>query len=303
MEAVFADRAEAAESSNLIVMFHWRGEYREALPPLEAEAERAVARGQLNRAARCFMFVASCQCALGRLEEGRHSLEEARALVARVGQPNFAAIQAEDVMVHATGEGMEQLAAVVGPLLELQVPALAWALGIGHAYMARSSARLGRNDTALRHLGLLARWLEQAPAWTVSLPMMAGHAAETLWVTESHEHVDTVERAVREKVLAPDFRCPMVDGRLARARLCALTGRHDEATHWFAEARRVLDEQGALPLLAITDYDEALMHARRGHADRARRLLDAARRQFADIGMTGWLRLAEELDAGTYSPA
>jgi hypothetical protein len=65
------------------------------------------------------------------------------------------------------------------------------------------------------------------------------------------------------------------------------------------EARRVLDEQGALPLLAITDYDEALMNVRLGepgNLDRARPLLDSARRQFEEIGMSGWTRRADELD-------
>jgi class 3 adenylate cyclase/tetratricopeptide (TPR) repeat protein len=298
MEAVFASRTEAAESSNLVVLFHWRGEYRDALPPLEAEAERALARGQLNRAARCFLFITCCQCALGRLEEARHSLDEARALVVRLGQPNFAAIQAEDVVVAATDEGLENLAAVVAPLLEAKVPALAWAFGFGHAYVARSCARLGRDETALRHLGLVVTWLERAPAWTTSFPIMACHAAEVLWVTGRLDHLDTIEAALRDKVVEPDFRCEMMDGRLALARLCALTGRHDEAASWFAHARRVLDEQGALPLLAIADYDEALMYVRRGQPgdlDRARPVLNAARRQFEEIGMTGWTRRADEL--------
>lgn len=59
-------------------------------------------------------------------------------------------------------------------------------------------------------------------------------------------------------------------------------------------------EQGAPPLLAIADYDEALMLARRGgprDADRARPLLSAAVRQFGQLGMTGWTRRAEELSA------
>jgi hypothetical protein len=49
---------------------------------------------------------------------------------------------------------------------------------------------------------------------------------------------------------------------------------------------------------AIADYDEALMYVRRnepGDLDRARPLLSAARHQFGEIGMTGWLRRAEEL--------
>ncbi|MGH9008923.1 MAG: hypothetical protein ACRDYF_03650, partial [Acidimicrobiia bacterium] len=110
--------------------------------------------------------------------------------------------------------------------------------------------------------------------------------------------LDLVERTLREKVIPPDFRFPMTDARVALARLCALTDRHDEARSWFAEARRVLSEEQSLPMLAIADYDEALMYARRGEsgdAALARPLLDAAHQQFENIGMTGWLRRAEEL--------
>jgi hypothetical protein len=121
-----------------------------------------------------------------------------------------------------------------------------------------------------------------------------------LWLLEQNDHAEVVEAALREKVIPPDFRFPMVDGRLALARLCALKGRHDEASHWFTEARHILAEQRARPLLAITDYDEALMHLRRGEPedlDPARSLLNTARRQFEEIGMTGWMRRADELQA------
>jgi len=61
----------------------------------------------------------------------------------------------------------------------------------------------------------------------------------------------------------------------------------------FADARRVLAEHGAAPLLAITDHDEALMYRRRGSPgddDRAAALFGSARRQFEELGMTGWAR-------------
>jgi len=66
----------------------------------------------------------------------------------------------------------------------------------------------------------------------------------------------------------------------------------------FARARRVLDAQGARPLRAIADYDEALMHARRdrrGDRGRTRDLLDVAIRQFEAIGMPGWTERAGRL--------
>jgi hypothetical protein len=60
----------------------------------------------------------------------------------------------------------------------------------------------------------------------------------------------------------------------------------------------VLDAQGARPLRAIVDFDEALMHRRAGRRDAARRLLDAAVDQFERLGMTGWLRRAGAVDVG-----
>ena len=88
-----------------------------------------------------------------------------------------------------------------------------------------------------------------------------------------------------------------MDVRLSLARLCAVDGRPDEAAHWFGQARAVLEEQGARPLRAITDFDEALMHARLGQRASARPLLEAAAGQFQRIGMTGWLRRAGQVAA------
>ena len=140
--------------------------------------------------------------------------------------------------------------------------------------------------------------IERAPGWALNYTRIACDAAETLWLAERTDHIDVIERNLREKVIAPDFRFVMMDGRLALDRLCALQGRYDEAAEWFTKARAVLDEQGARPLRAIVDYDEALMYARRGapgDAERARPLLDAALRQFRTLGMPGWIRRAEAL--------
>jgi class 3 adenylate cyclase/tetratricopeptide (TPR) repeat protein len=298
MEAVFGSRDEALASSNLGVLSYWAGEYAGTLPRLEAEAERALARGQITRAARCWAIIGMVQCALGHLDDARHGLDEAHALAARVGQPNFTVLQAQEMLTGAFDEGFEELIATLTPLTATNTPALAWALGPLYAYLLRASARLGQDQPALRYLGLLAPWLERAPAWTVGFPAMACHAAEALWTLERLDHAAVVEYAVREKVILPDFRSPMVDGRLALARLCALQGRHEETEKWLGEARRVLDEQGALPLLAICDFDEALTLSRRGgprDAERARPVLERARSQFEDLAMTGWLHRADEM--------
>jgi tetratricopeptide (TPR) repeat protein len=298
MMGVYASRAEVLMSTNLVVLIGQAGEYAHSLPRLKVEAETALSRGQFFRAARCWSFLAYCQVCLGRLDEARHALEQAQGLAHRVGQPISVALFGREYLSRALDEGWEELALVFEPLAASTNPALSWARGWIYAISVRIGARRGQEDVALRFLDLLVPWLERAPAWTIAFPQMACDAAEALWLFQRLDHVDVVERALREKVVGPDFRGPTVDGRLALARLSALQGRHDEALAWFVEARRVLGEQGARPLLAITDYDEALMYVRRGEPGdlaRARPLLAAAREQFEAVGMTGWICRADEL--------
>jgi tetratricopeptide (TPR) repeat protein len=298
MLGVFACRADVLTSTNLVVLVAQAGEYARCLALREGEAEAALSRGQLIRAARCWSFLAYCRVALGCLDGARRALDQAQALAERVGEPISVALLGQEYLSRALDEGWEELAAVFERLAASTNPAHFWARGWIYAISIRIGARQGQENVALRFLGLLVPWLERAPAWTILLPQMACDAAEGLWVLQRLDHVDVVERALREKVIGPDFRQPTVDGRLALARLSALQGRHDEALAWFGEARRVLGEQGARPLLAIADYDEALMYVRRGEPGdlaRARPLLEAARAQFEAIGMPGWIRRADEL--------
>ena len=150
-------------------------------------------------------------------------------------------------------------------------------------------------------IGRLVAPLERAPGWAPNYVAIACIAANTLWYLVRTDHIEVIERSLRDKVIAPDFRYPMQDGRHALGLVCALDGRFEEATDWFAKARAVLDEQGARPLRAIVDFDEALMYHRRGEkgdAELGRPLLEAALAQFRKLGMMGWIRRAEELQKG-----
>jgi hypothetical protein len=58
------------------------------------------------------------------------------------------------------------------------------------------------------------------------------------------------------------------------------------------------DDSGQNTLRALVDFDEAWMHIRwpkAGSPAKARPLLETARAQFEAIGMTGWLRRADEM--------
>jgi hypothetical protein len=63
--------------------------------------------------------------------------------------------------------------------------------------------------------------------------LVANLAAHTLWLLDRTDHIDAIEGDLLEKVVKPDFRYPMQEGRLSMARLSALRGRHEEASDWF----------------------------------------------------------------------
>jgi hypothetical protein len=167
---------------------------------------------------------------------------------------------------------------------------------LARCHIALGQLKAGRAALAEAHavelLSTVLPALQRAAPSPLSYLRTACDAAETLWLLDRDDHLPVVEAALRDKALPADFRLPMVDARLALARLCALDGRDTEASRWFAEARVVLDAQGARPLRAIVDFNEAQMYTRAARPDAARPLLDAAVDQFTRLGMSGWLRRA-----------
>src|SRR5207244_126693 len=111
----------------------------------------------------------------------------------------------------------------------------------------------GHADAAISVLATAIPALERAEGSFANYTGMACCAADTLWAAERTDYLEVIERNLREKVVEPDFRYVAVDGRLSLARLCALSGRFEEASDWFASARAVLEEQGARPLRAVAD--------------------------------------------------
>jgi len=259
--------------------------------------------GRIAPAALACGQAARSYTALGLFQEGDLWLRRGLALAARVGARSGAdnqLVAARYERAVVTGEGAGRLFTEVGETaLQPQAQDM-WNFAAVRAGVARGLAWLGQAEPAIAQITELVAPLDLATGAAANYCFMACSAAEALWLVDRRDHIEALERNLREKVIQPDFRYINVDGRLSLARLCALQGRYDEAIRWFSEARTVLEEDGARPLRAIVDYDEALMYARRaagGDRERAAPLLDAAMRQFSEIGMTGWTRRAEELKA------
>jgi len=292
--------AEAAQDPT--VLLYLLGGLRPALPLFEEAARQARIRGELAREVHCRASIARALAALGDLEGARAELSQTRELAGRIPGAGWSWERihvegARDALTLATGEDWAGMLAVFDELVSTEDPVPRWARAPMRAGCARSAAHLGQ-ERAMALLALPVRALARAPAWALNYTRTAADTAETLWLLDRRDHLRSVEAALRLKALPADFRFPMMDLRLSLARLCAVDGRPEEAVHWFGQARSVLAEQGARPLRAITDFDEALMHARLGRQASARPLLEAAVGQFQRIGMTGWQRRAEHVAAG-----
>ena len=263
---------EVAEDSTIRLFL--LGDYVGALPRFAAEAAEAHARGQLAREAYCRGCLARCHIALGQLKAGRDALVETHAVADRIAagpwgwQLVHAILGTTDELAVATDEGWEEVLRLAEDVSATRGQFVRWAQSAFVAGRARTYARLGQPDRALQLLAAVLPALQRAASWGWTYLRTVCDAAETLWLLDRRDHLPVIEAALRDNALPADFRFPMKDARLALARLCALDGRHEEAGRWFAEARVTLDAQGARPLRAIVDFDEALMHQRAGRPDR-----------------------------------
>ncbi len=281
------------------------GDYQASLPIWEHEAGDAERRGRIARAMGAWANVARCRVAMGEFEAGQAAYDRAIALSARtIGSSSYflsmASVRQETMI--ALDQGWEDMRDNDGPKRLLMEPSVQtrWAFASICSTAAYIFARLGQPENALQWLAVIPGALEVGAPCFPLYAITACNSAFALWLMNRTDHIEAIERSLRERVMVTDFRPPMRDWRLSLARLCSLQGRYDEAREWFASSRLALEEQHARPLRAIVDFDEALMYLRRdqsGDCEQAQPLLSEALRQFHAMKMTGWIKRATELAA------
>jgi hypothetical protein len=302
LEEPFETRLEVLESAKATptALLFLAGELRGSLTIWRNEAAEAERQGRIAWAMMSWASVARCHIALGEFTAGQAAYDRASTLSSRASgsSPWFLNLLSVQHDKHvALDDGWEEVFQDprVISLMQQRNVETQWASAPINAAAAYLMSRINQPDLALqRYLSLLPA-LEHGAGWTRVYGTMACDAADTLWLLNRTDSIEIVERNIREKVIAPDFRFPTRDSRLSMARLCALQNRYVEASEWFAKARTVLDEQGARPLRAIADFDEAVMYQRRGAGfvvGPGSRLLQAAVEQFEALDMTGWARRA-----------
>jgi len=277
------------------------GEYRRGLECYRTQQNRE--RGPTFLYAELLSHAAILESALGDLCAAAATIAKLETLLAAHVD---ASVFARALLLIARA----RLAQVVGERTELQLAGLqAFLEGLegadyvfaapARAAAATATALLGQRDGALRYLALTRSALERGEGWNGYYLNAASGVCEAYWELDVTPEYP-LETHIQKKILDPDFRNPHCDGRLNMARLLAQKRQVDAAVVWFEAARRVLDEQGAQPLRAVVDLDEARMYARRGaRGDRTRALalLDLAEPQMRRIGMTGWLTRTAALRA------
>ncbi len=269
----------------------WCGEYAASVEPFERLANEALAIGHLGWATSCLANAARCRIALGQFDLARVGLDKAHAVGDRLGAIGthfMNLLAADDEMSSAMGDGWLALKDVGGAgLLDTSDPAHRSALAAFFASGSRIFAHDGAaQDESLAFASAVVPYLAAAPGWAINFTRMACDVAEALWFLDRGDDIDIVEAALRDKVIAPDYRYPMVDGYHALGRLLGVRRQFDDAMDAFGVATRRLAEQRAWPLQAVVQFDEALLLQRMGFAA-ADRFAKAALR-FEESGMPGW---------------
>src|SRR5262249_60435736 len=219
------------------------------------------------------ILVALCsvlRAALGDLALAERDLVRLTELAERAGNPPFVVAVGTSAcgpVFSCRGPGLELLASAAYASV-----APAYWRAAGHALDAVLFTFAGGAEDALGAVARAMPAVERAGGGVFGYTALICRCCEALWRLGRADFADVLERNLLAKTLAGDFREPGVDARRAMAQLSALTGRPGEAHQWFERARAVLDEQGARPLRALVDLDEAWMEIRRGphgNADRA----------------------------------
>jgi hypothetical protein len=284
------------------VLTFWAGAYREALPMWRHQAVTALEEGRLLAAVVGLAGTARCAAALGTLGEADDAIGRASTLAGEIGLVGPQALNlfsARDDLTYVRNDGWEELIGAASPFGGGHgEPTNRWALGPVNAAIARIAALAGDVTTTAALLDEVLHPIAAITSWSLGASRMIGDAVAAAWMIGGDTPaavLTDLRRAVRYKVLGPDFRWVLVDGRLDAARLASLQGRSGEAEHLFARARASTEESGQRPLRALADLDEAIDAARLGDDSKARKLVDAALPVMSSIGMTGWIRRAERL--------
>jgi DNA-binding CsgD family transcriptional regulator len=280
------------------------GEFREAAALAGrylASAERFVS---LRDIAAALLLLSRARATLGELSTAAEIIAAADDVVARIPEPRELGVErllADATLAHFRDAEwpalVERIATVrAGPA---QPTGLLLA-----AEQAQSEVRAGREPAARHLIAALLEAIGEVPPLTFGRDAALFGVITAAWEMGAAEYAVAGRTLIDRAVGAGAGGSHAATPRLALARLHGLAGNVVDARELFSSERPRLEAAGLRPLRAILDYDEAITIAAAGSGyAEAGTLLEQAFRQFQGLGMLGWAKRAELLQAGGFDTA
>lgn len=280
------------------------GEFREAAALAGRYLASAERFGALRDVAAALLLLSRARATLGELSTAAEILAAADEVMARIPEPRELSVErllADATLAHYRDADWPAL--VVGIADVRAGPAQPTGLLLA-AEQAQAQVRAGHETEARQLIGALLEPMGEVP------PLTFARDAALFGVVTAAWELGAAEYSVAGRVLVERAAAAGAGGshtatpRLALARLHGLAGNVADAREAFTRERPRLETAGLRPLRAILDYDEAVTIAAAGNGyAEAGTLLEQAFRQFQGLGMLGWAKRAELLQAGGFETA
>ena len=240
------------------------------------------------------LYLTHVHAARGDLASAHGSLSRSGELIDRLGSGHRLRVLhgfAEFMLAQFADFDLERLARIeTERAFDARTPA--WITLLHASAAAYAHARSGGAAQARRCLGWIVPALAELDPRTINQGGAVFFAGGAAWELGDAEHAGQLKKLALDLIASEVADYTPISSELTVARTAALLGDLDEARAAFERARAALEARGARPLRAVVDYDEALV-LRLHDAAAATRLLEAARSEFAELEMTGWLERAD----------
>jgi DNA-binding CsgD family transcriptional regulator len=280
------------------------GDFREGAALAGRYLASAERFGSLRDIAAALLLLSRGRSTLGELSTAAEILAAADEVMARIPHPGDLGVErvlADATLAHFRDAEWPALvdriaAARAGPV---QPTGLLLA-----AEQAQAEVRAGHEPEARQLIAALLEAMGEVPPLTFCRDAALFGAITAAWEMGAAEYGAAARVLVDRAFGAGAGGSHTATPKLALARLYGLAGNVADAREVFAAERPRLEAAGLRPLRAILDYDEAVTIAASGigYAD-AGMLLEQAFRQFQGLGMLGWAKRAELLQAGGFEAA
>ncbi len=234
------------------------GQFAAAAAVAHELRERADRVGSLSGSAYALVNLSWSAFALGELDRAQEWLDEAGAVVARLGQGHRLHISLRFLtytLIQAEGSDGPDIAALrEASASDPKLPPWMVLLHLAHAAQAHAAA--GAPAAANRVLAELVPVLERLPATTLNQNGAVAHAAHAAWLVREPEFAAPLRHAAEALLAARVGDYAGTSLELAVAWMAALAGERPQALTYLERARATLTASGQLPVLSFVDLVE-----------------------------------------------